>query len=176
MTVSSRTAGRRRHNGDLGEQGVVAIEFAFLAPVVLLLLLGAVQFGLVLRNYVILTNAASVGAMQFAISRSDGTPASDTWTAITTAAPTLTPTTNLNMTLSVGNPATACLTNANSLTAAKAADSTCGTALTDAAATSGGKLTPSTVTVTYPCGSELTWINFWSSTCKLTSTMAQGVQ
>jgi Flp pilus assembly protein TadG len=174
MTFKAQIAGRRKSRS--GEKGVVAIEFALLAPVLLLLLLGAIQFGLVLRNYVILTNAVSVTAMQFAISRSDTKPASDAWTAITSAAPTLTPTTNLEMTLSVGSPATACLSNANSVGTAESADSACQTALSNAAPTSGGTLQPSTVTATFPCGSELTWINFWSSTCKLTSTMTQGVQ
>jgi Flp pilus assembly protein TadG len=171
MTVKSLMA-----RALLGAEGVVAIEFALLAPVVLLLLLGSVQLGIVFRNYVILTNAVSVAAMQFAISRSDTTPASDTWNALTNAAPTLTPTTNLEMTLAVGSPATACVTNANSSSSATAANSTCATALTDAAPTSSGTLQPASVTGTFPCGSELTWIKFWSSSCKLTSTMAQGVQ
>ena len=138
----------------------------------LLIILGGVQFGILIKNYVTLTNAVAVGAMQFAISRSDATPASDAWTAITNAAPTLT-TTNLQMTLSVAG--TACVTNANSLTTATAANSTCATALTGAAP-SGGSLEPAAVTVTYPCGSQLTWYNFWTSSCKLTSTMTEGVQ
>jgi Flp pilus assembly protein TadG len=171
LIVKSRVAGPR-----LEEKGVVAIEFALLAPVLLLLLLGAVQLGIVLNNYVTLTSAANAGAMQFAISRSDTTPASDAWTAITNAAPTLTPTTNLQMTLSVGSPATACVTDANSSSTAAAADSTCATALTNAAPASGGSFQPASVTVTFPCGSQLTWVNFWSSSCKLTSTMTQGVQ
>jgi Flp pilus assembly protein TadG len=164
-----------RNDDSRAERGAVAIEFALLAPVLLLLLLGAVQFGLILRNYVMLTNAVNVGAMQFAISRSATTPASTAWTALTNAAPTLTPTTNIEMTLSVGSPLTACVTNANSLSAAEAADSTCATALAGAAP-SGGTLQPAAVTVTYPCGSQLTWYSFWSSTCKLTSTMTEGVQ
>jgi Flp pilus assembly protein TadG len=167
--------GGRNHRSDhnLGERGVAAVEFALLVPVLLLVLLGAIQFGLILKNYVVLTNAVNVGAMQFAISRTDTTPASDTWTAITNAAPTLTPATNLEVTLSVNG--TACLTNAASLGTAAAADTTCGTALA-AAAPSGGILQPAAVTVTYPCGSQLTWYNFWSSTCRLSSTMTEGVQ
>jgi Flp pilus assembly protein TadG len=175
MTPGTRTAETRCAGRD-SERGVVAIEFAFLLPVLLILLLGAIEFSLLLRNYVILTNAAGAAAMQFSISRSDTTPASDTWTAITNAAPSLTPTTNLQMTLSVGSPATACVSGANSLSAAKAADSTCSTALTGAAPTSGGTLQPSSVTASFPCGSEWTWIKFWSSTCRLTTTVTEGVQ
>ncbi len=173
MTIKAPALGKRRNNGCLGENGAVAVEFALLAPVLLLLLLGTIQFGLTLRNYVMLTNAVSVGAMQFAISRSATNPASGAWTALTTAAPSLTPTTNLEMTLSVNG--TACVTNANSSSTATAGDTTCATALTNAAP-SGTTLQPSTVTATYPCGSQLTWYNFWTTTCKLTSTMTEGVQ
>jgi Flp pilus assembly protein TadG len=157
----------------LGNDGALAVEFALLVPVFLLVILGGVQFGLLIKNYVTLTNAVAVGAMQFAISRSDTTPASDAWTAITNAAPTLTPTTNLQMTLSVAG--TACVTNANSLSTAAAADSTCATKLA-AAAPSSGALQSATVTVTFPCGTQLTWYNFWTSSCNLSSTMTEGVQ
>jgi Flp pilus assembly protein TadG len=158
----------------LDDKGAIAIEFALVVPALALLLLGTIQFGLLMRNYVVLTNAVNVGAMQFAISRSDTTPASDAWTAMTNAAPSLT-TSSLTVTLSVGSPATACLTNASSLSNAAAADSTCQTALANAAP-SGGTLQPATVNATYPCGSQLTWYNFWSSTCVLTATMTEGVQ
>jgi Flp pilus assembly protein TadG len=157
------------------QRGAIAIEFALLAPVLLLLLLGAVQFGLMLNNYVMLTNAVNVGAMQFAISRSSTSPASTVWTAITDAAPALTPTSDLEITMSVGSPLTACVSNATSLSDAQAADSICATALSNAAP-SGGTLQPAEVTATFPCGSQLTWYSFWSSSCKLTSTMTEGVQ
>jgi len=143
------------------ERGAVAIEFAFLAPALILLLLGAVEFGILLKNYVTLTNAVSVGAMQFAISRSDTTPYTDTVSAIEAAAPTLTPA-SLTITLSVSG--TACATN-----------SACSTALASAAP-SGGTIHTAAVTATYPCASGLLFYNFWSSTCNLTSTMAEGVQ
>lgn len=156
----------------LSSDGALAVEFALLVPVFLLVILGGIQFGLLIKNYVTLTNAVAVGAMQFAISRSDTTPASDAWTAITNAAPTLT-STNLQMTLSVAG--TACVSNANSLSTAAAGDSACATALT-AAAPSNGALTSATVTVTFPCGTQLTWYNFWTSSCNLSSTMTEGVQ
>jgi Flp pilus assembly protein TadG len=165
-------AGDRRQRA---QRGVVAIEFALLAPVLLLLLLGGIQFGLMLRNYVVLTNAVNIGAMQFAISRSATNPASTVWTAVTDAAPSLTPSSDLAMTLSVGSPLTACVSKANSLSDAESADSACATALSDAAP-SGGTLQPAEVTVSFPCGSQLTWYNFWPSGCTLSSTMTEGVQ
>jgi Flp pilus assembly protein TadG len=159
-----------------GERGAVTIEFAFLLPILLLLLLGAIQFGLVLKNYVMLTNAASVGAMQFAISRSNTTPASGTWTAITNAAPNLTPTTNLTMILSVNGTACTSASGVNSSSTAASYDSACATALSGAAPSANGTLQPASVNVTYPCGAQLTWFNFWSSTCQLSSTISEGVQ
>jgi Flp pilus assembly protein TadG len=162
MAIKALAAGRRRNEGSLGEKGIAAIEFALIAPVFLFLLLGMVQFGLTIGNYVMLTNAVSVGAMQFAISRSDTTPYTDTVNAIKSAAPTLTPA-SLTITLSVNG--TACAT-----------DSACSTALTAAAPSSGGSLQPAAVSVTYPCGAMLAGYNFWASTCQLTSTMTEGVQ
>lgn len=144
------------------DKGTAAVEFALIAPALCLLLLGIVQFGLVLANYVTLTNAANVGAMQFAISRSDTTPYTDTVSAVKAAAPTLTPA-NLTITLAVNG--TAC-----------SSDSACQTALTNAAPSSGGSLQPASVTVSYPCGPQWTWYNFWSTSCQLTSSMTEGVQ
>jgi Flp pilus assembly protein TadG len=154
-------AGRRRDDCSLGEEGVAAVEFALVLPLLTLLLMGIVQFALVLASYVQVTNAAGVGAMTFAISRSDSTPWTDTKTAIYAAAPSLTQA-NVTITFSVNG--VACTS-----------DSTCNTALTDAAP-SGGALTPASVTVTYPCGSMLSGYTFWSSACQLSSTISEGVQ
>jgi Flp pilus assembly protein TadG len=162
MTVKSPAAGNYRNNSSLGEEGVAAIEFAILVPVLLLVVLGGIQFGIFLANYVTLTNAASVGAMQFAISRGDLKPVTDTTNAIYAAAPSLT-SANLTITFSVNG-------------AACTGDSGCSTALTNAAPSGTGTLQPAAVTVSYPCGSQLTWYNFWSSTCSLTTTVTEGVQ
>ena len=45
-----------------GQKGVSAIEFAILLPILLLLLFGAVEFGLLLYNQQVLTNASREGA------------------------------------------------------------------------------------------------------------------
>ena len=148
-------------DGAVGERGNVAIEFAFLAPLFLLLILGGIQFGMLIKNYVVLTNAVDVGAMQFSISRSDTTPYTDAINAIESAAPSLTAA-SLTITLSVNG--TACTS-----------DSTCSSALS-AAAPSGGTLQPAMVTATYPCGTQWTWYKFWTASCNLSSTMTEGVQ
>lgn len=67
-------------------RGVAAIEFAFLAPVFLLLLIGICQVTMVLSNYVTLEHAVGAGARVLAISRGDSTPVTDTQAQIFSSA------------------------------------------------------------------------------------------
>jgi Flp pilus assembly protein TadG len=161
--------------GRLGESGSALVEFAIVAPVLLLIIIGAAQFGIALNQYVMLWNGVGVGAMQFAISGgASSTPASNAWTALTQNAPTLTTGgscgaagTSLCMTLTVNG--TACLTNANKLSAAQAADSTCNSALNSNVAT------PAVVTATYPCNLNVMQYNFFPS-CLLTAQITELVE
>jgi Flp pilus assembly protein TadG len=142
----------------LGERGAAMVEFGLLAPVLLLILLGTAQFGLTLNQYVLLTNAVSIGGLQFALSRSDTTPYTDAVSAVQNAAkPTLTPA-SLTITLSVGSPLTAC-----------GSDATCMTALTNNVGQ------PAQVTATYPCNLHVMWYNF-APVCNLTSQVTERVQ
>jgi Flp pilus assembly protein TadG len=142
----------------LGERGAAMVEFGLLAPVLLLILLGTAQFGLTLNQYVMLANAASIGGLQFALSRSDTTPYTDAVSAVQNAAkPTLTPA-SLTITLSVGSPLTTCST-----------DATCMTALTNNVGQ------PAQVSATYPCNLHVMWYNFAPS-CNLTSQVTERVQ
>ncbi len=52
------------------ENGQAVVEFALVMPVLLLLLLGVVQFGTVFRDYIALTDATRVGARQASVARS----------------------------------------------------------------------------------------------------------
>lgn len=61
-----RNQPRRRSN----ESGQAFVELALVLPVLLLLLLGVIQFGNVFRDYIALTDATRVGARQAAVSRS----------------------------------------------------------------------------------------------------------
>ncbi len=51
------------------EDGQALVEFAILLPLLLLILVGSMKFGLTLNNYLTLTDAARVGARQLALSR-----------------------------------------------------------------------------------------------------------
>jgi Flp pilus assembly protein TadG len=55
-----------------GEDGQALVEFAFILPLFMLVVIGTIQFGFVLHNYVTLTDAVRAGARQAAVSR--GTP------------------------------------------------------------------------------------------------------
>jgi Flp pilus assembly protein TadG len=52
-----------------GEGGQAMTEFAIVLPVFLLLIFGIIQFGIVWKNYVTLTDAARAGARRAAVSR-----------------------------------------------------------------------------------------------------------
>jgi Flp pilus assembly protein TadG len=51
------------------EDGQAIVEFALVLPLLMALLLGIVQFGIVFNNYVTLTDAARVGARKASVSR-----------------------------------------------------------------------------------------------------------
>lgn len=72
------------------EKGSAMVEFTLVLPVLLLVVTGIFSFGIVLNNYLELTDAVAVGAQQLAISRSNTTnPCADTAAIIYNAAPYL---------------------------------------------------------------------------------------
>jgi Flp pilus assembly protein TadG len=60
---------RRLLNLARDSAGTALIEFTILLPVLLAVLFGAIQFGLLLNNYIMLTNASNAGIREFAASR-----------------------------------------------------------------------------------------------------------
>jgi len=82
-------------------EGQALLEMALVSPAVLLLSLGICIFGLMLNQYLVLSNAATIGAQQMAISRYEVTdPCASVYTAVTNAAPNLTAG-NLGFTIAV---------------------------------------------------------------------------
>jgi Flp pilus assembly protein TadG len=135
-------------------KATVAIEFAFIAPVLLLMVLGAGVFGIAIDNYIQLTGAASIGARQLAISRGAATPYTDTVAQLIGAAPNLIPA-SLTITLKVNG--TACAT-----------DAACNTALVSGV--------PAQVIASYPCSLVVYGKNFAPSGCTLTANTTERVQ
>jgi len=68
------------------EKGQTATELALVLPVFCLLLFGVIQFGIVFRDYVTLTDAVRAGARKGAVSRYEGNPVGTTTDAVRRAA------------------------------------------------------------------------------------------
>jgi Flp pilus assembly protein TadG len=54
------------------ERGQTAVEFALIAPLLIILLLAIIQFGIAFHNYVTITDAARAGARQAIVARFGG--------------------------------------------------------------------------------------------------------
>jgi Flp pilus assembly protein TadG len=83
---------RRRHIDKFrAERGQTAVEFALVAPVLILLLLAVVQMGIAFNNYLAVTDAARAGARKAIVARLAGLTSSDVTQAVTSAAADLDP-------------------------------------------------------------------------------------
>ncbi len=143
--------------------GSALVEFAFVMPVLLLIFMGLAQFGILFYNYIMVTNAATIGARQLSISYADTTPYTDTTTVVQNSA-TLS---GLTITLAVGG--TTCST-----------DTACATALKNAnqAGQPPNAAIPASVTVSYACAIALmptSWLNM-TGVCPLTATIQEPVE
>jgi len=57
------------------EEGQTMVEFALVVPILLVVLFAVIQFGVVYKDYVTLTDASRVGARKAAVSRNEANPA-----------------------------------------------------------------------------------------------------
>ena len=137
-------------------RGMALIEFMFALPVLLMIGVGMMKFGVAISHYQMLTNAAAQGVTNFALSRGTTTPYTTTTTAITNAAPSLT---NASITKTLKINGAACTS-----------DSGCQSAMTTA-----GAGATALVIVSYPCDLYVLGVNFKSG-CTLTAQSAQMVQ
>jgi Flp pilus assembly protein TadG len=72
-----------RKSGSRSQRGQAMVEFAIIVPILLTVLLGIMQLGVVYNNWVTLTDAARAGARKGAVCRSGCTPSAST--AVTNA-------------------------------------------------------------------------------------------
>jgi Flp pilus assembly protein TadG len=146
----------------VNEYGQAMVEMALVLPVLLLVVTGILTFGLAFNNYVLLTEATSIGARTIAISRGATTdPCATAASAVIAAAPLLTPA-NLSFTF-VLNGTTYTGTSCSS-----------GSSTTGAAANlvQGAN---AVVTVTYPCSLAVYGANY-APHCSLQAQMTELIQ
>ena len=86
------------------EKGQAMVEFAIVAPILLLLVFGIVQFGILFNNYLTLTDAVRTGARQAAVSRTLSDPVTTTKNRVTSAAASTLKTTDLDITVDPYDP------------------------------------------------------------------------
>lgn len=135
--------------------GVAAVEFAILSPALLAMLLGMFSFGVAMRDYMILTNAATQVALTVALSRGTTLPyGTKIQPAITAATSTLTTPAAAAATITIDS--VACNSDASCTTNLVAGRS-------------------ALVTATYPCTLSVMGINYKPG-CTLTASTAQMIQ
>ena len=94
--------------------GTALIEFAFVMPLLMMMLVGMFMFGITIHDYISVTGAAEAGMLQLTVSRGSTTSWTNTTNVIYAAAPTLL---RANLTVSVSVNGTACTSDATCVTA-----------------------------------------------------------
>ena len=135
-------------------EGVSAIEFAIISPVLLMIVTGIFQFSVAMNQYMSLTNAVAQGALTLALSRGTATPYGSTTTAIGAAAPGLA---SAQTTITVKINGTACTSDATCLPLMVAGQS-------------------AVVKATYPCNLTVMGHNYAPNGCNLSAQTAQMIQ
>jgi Flp pilus assembly protein TadG len=166
MSLFIDRGSRFLHALRVNRRGIAAVEFALIAPILLFLGVGFVQFGVVLNQYVELTDGVRVAARQLGLSRTDASPYSDTATALTNAGVNLN-SANLNYYFCVNNTSGTCTSGASTQCTS---DTTCASALTTA-----GAGLPVTVTATYSCSLVVMGHDFLPG-CQLSSSTTEMIE
>jgi Flp pilus assembly protein TadG len=146
-----------------GEEGAALVEFALIAPLMLMLTSGIFIFGIAMNNYLVLTQAVSVGARTMAANGGITLdPCAIASNAVIAAAPNLTAA-NLRFTYNLnGNP--------------ESGTSCPSTSLTTGPASYLAGTTNATLTVTYPCVLVFYGNSSGATGCVLTASDTELVQ
>ena len=134
------------------ETGSALVEFSLLAPLLIMLWVGAMQFSPLLRDQIILQAAAHQGAQVLAAGRTDANVYSDVQNAVSVAAGSMS--SGLTVSLSI------CNSGGSSCSACQA--STCANVLQSAAGDA------AQVSVSYPCSLTYALFNL-SASCTLSA-------
>jgi Flp pilus assembly protein TadG len=155
------TGGRMRMLAGREEEGQSLVEFALVVPVLLAVLLGIFQCGILFGNYLQLTNAVGAGSQYLQQIRSTTSdPCKDTFTAIKSASPSLS-SSNIGLTFTF--------------------TSSAGTQTTVSGTSCSGDQTvmgagePATLTATYPAALTIMGVKFLPNGFLLSQTSTQYV-
>jgi len=158
---ASRLAACRGARRGADERGQALVEFALVLPVLLIVIIGILQFGVVYNHYIQLTNAADAGARLFSIERGQSNPCTDVVSQVDAAAATL-KSSNVVVTLSAVNSPTA----TSPSTYSSAAGGSCPWS-SPGVLVSGN---PVTLTATYPFSLSLFGLSIISSNLSVSAT------
>jgi Flp pilus assembly protein TadG len=160
VCAEARSGAKRALARARDEHGQSLVEFGLTMPLLFLLLLGTIKFGIVLHDYLELTNATNIGAQLLSISRGQTPdPCTTTSGAVFQAAPFLAQA-NLKFTIVLNG-----ITAANGI-----ASPSCPSAKSNLVASA-----PAQVTITYPCDLKFFGINLAPS-CILTAQTVGAIQ
>jgi Flp pilus assembly protein TadG len=76
----------RRRSDITSEEGQTAVEFALVAPLLIVMLLGILQIGITFNHYLTVTDAARAGARRAIVTRVQGLTPADVEAAVRAAA------------------------------------------------------------------------------------------
>jgi Flp pilus assembly protein TadG len=154
---------RRLYAHVRGEPGQAMVEFALVLPILMLVILGIIKFGILYNNWLQLTDGVRSGARQYAVERGQSAPCTDSAQAIVNAAGALS---TDNLTGSVVEGATTWSFKVSGGVPAQNGSTGCPTLTSGDAAT---------VSASYPCDLNVFGIDFYPS-CKLTATATERVE
>ena len=182
VRAKALTAGRRAFRCGRNGEGSTLVEMGLMLPILLIVLIGIIQFGITFGNYLMLTNGTVMGAQALSICRGLCTdPCQSTYNAFEAGAPSLQQS-NLTFTIEVnpppggsGSPTNLCPTCAKGVAPSCAGTLPSGTSNGSGAPIEVLQNYLASVTVTYPCNLVIFGINFAPS-CTLTAQTSQVIQ
>lgn len=156
------------------ERGSAIIEFALVLPMLMIVLVGIIVFGIAFNNQITLTAAANMAAQALSTSRGQTTnPCTTTAGPVYSVAPTLSQA-NLKFTITISPPSGG--TGATyTLASSQVSPSCAATSTTTAPATDLVQGDVASVTVTYPCNLAVYGHNY-APNCTLTAQTAEVIQ
>lgn len=155
MIENRKTTLRALHELVRNRRAAAALEFAFVMPIMTLMLFAIINFGIALNNRLVLTDGARAAVRELAVGRESATVHTDTTARFKESAAAL-DAANLSLTIYVDN-------------AVCASDATCKTALSAAS----GK--PAKIVASYPCDLRVLGFDF-APACALGATTSERIE